>query len=227
MVQTGLQVAWRTVFVVEYFGPLLIHAVVVAARPYLYRNSPAAWDLSHTQWLTFGMFQLHFAKREVETLFVHKFSANTMPVFNIFKNSFFYWAVSGLLCAYSIYSPSSLAATADKPVIDLVGTAIYLFGEIGNASIHLYLASLRSSGGTERKIPVGYGFDLVTCPNYMFEVLSWVGVIVASRDWTVAAFIIMGAYQMYAWAKGKERAYRKEFGDKYKKKRYVMLPGLL
>lgn len=223
----GPQIAWRTVFVIEYLGPILIHAAVAAARPYLYKGGPAAWDLSHTQWLTFAMIQLHFFKREVETLFVHKFSANTMPVFNVFKNSFFYWVVSGLVCAYSIYSPRSLAATADQPLIDLAGALVYLFGEIGNASVHLYLAGLRSSGGTERRIPLGFGFRLVTCPNYMFEVLSWVGIIVASRDWTVAAFIIMGVYQMYAWAKGKERTYRKEFGDSYKKKRFVMLPGLL
>jgi len=222
----GPQIAWRTVFVLEYLGPILFHVAVVAARPLLYKNA-TAWELSPTQWLAFAMISLHFVKREIETLFVHKFSANTMPVKNIFKNCFFYWAVSGLLCAYVIYSPNSMAASADKPIFDLIGTAIYLFGEIGNASVHLHLASLRSSGGTERKIPLGFTFSLVTCPNYMFEVLSWVGVIVASRDWSVALFIILGALQMFQWAKGKERAYRKEFGDKYKKKRFVMLPGLL
>lgn len=210
----------------EYLGPILIHGLVLAARPYLYKGSPAALDLSQTQWLSFAMVQLHFLKREFETLFVHKFSANTMPVFNIFKNCFFYWAFSGLLCAYFIYSPSSLAAKASEPAIDAVGSLIYLFGETGNALVHRYLASLRSTGGTERKIPVGYGFDLVTCPNYMFEVISWVGVIVASRDWTVAVFIALGTFQMSDWARAKERAYRKEFGDRYKKKRYTMLPGL-
>lgn len=183
--------------------------------------------MSRTQWLSFGLVVLHFLKREFETLFVHKFSANTMPVRNIFKNCFFYWVFSGALCAYCIYSPTSLAATADAPAIDAVGTALYLFGEGGNALVHRYLASLRSSGGTERKIPVGYGFGLVTCPNYMFEILSWAGVIVVSRDWSVALFIAIGAAQMYNWALGKERAYRKEFGDSYKKKRYVLLPGLL
>jgi very-long-chain enoyl-CoA reductase len=183
--------------------------------------------MSQTQWLTFGLIVLHFLKREYETLFVHKFSANTMPMRNIFKNCFFYWVFSGALCAYVVYSPTSLAAKADEPIIDAVGTALYLFAEGGNALVHRYLASLRSSGGTERKIPIGYGFGLVTCPNYMFEILAWVGVIVVSRDWSVALFIAIGAAQMYNWAWGKERAYRKEFGDSYKKKRYVLLPGLL
>ncbi|KAH6990641.1 steroid alpha reductase family protein [Ilyonectria sp. MPI-CAGE-AT-0026] len=221
----GPQISWQTVFVIEYLGPILIHAAVVAARPYLYKNADG--DMSQTQWLTFGMIVLHFVKREYETLFVHKFSANTMPFFNVFKNSFFYWAISGALCAYFIYSPTSLAAQADIPIIDALGAALYLFSETGNALVHRYLSSLRSTGGTERKIPVGYGFSLVTCPNYMFEVLSWVGIILVSRDWTVALFIAIGAAQMFDWAKGKERAYRKEFGDSYKKKRFVMLPGLL
>ncbi|KAF5017032.1 hypothetical protein F66182_11108 [Fusarium sp. NRRL 66182] len=221
----GAQIAWRTVFVVEYFGPLLIHAVAVAARPFLYSNGDQ--DMSQTQWLTFGMIMLHFVKREYETLFVHKFSANTMPWKNIFKNSFFYWAVSGLLCAYSIYSPNSLAAKADIPAIDAVGFALYCFGEFMNALVHRYLSTLRSSGGTERKIPVGYGFGIVTCPNYLYEVLAWIGVILVSRDWTVAFFISIGAAQMISWAKGKERTYRKEFGDRYKKKRFVIFPGLL
>ena len=61
----------------------------------------------------------------------------------------------------------------------------------------------------------------------MYEVISWLGVIIVSLNWSIVAFIVMGGVQMYDWAKGKERAYRKEFGDKYKKKRYVMLPGLL
>ncbi|GAO13388.1 uncharacterized protein UV8b_00632 [Ustilaginoidea virens] len=221
----GPQIAWRTVFVIEYFGPILLHLVVVAARPLLFKDGHG--PMSTSQWLTFAMIVAHFVKREVETLFVHKFSANTMPFFNVFKNSFFYWALSGLLCAVSIYSPNSFAARADTPLFDLVGFGLYLFGESANAMVHLYLSSLRSAGGTERKIPSGYGFSLVTCPNYMYEILSWVGIIIVSRDWTVVLFIAIGAAQMYAWAKGKEVAYRKEFADKYKKKRYVILPGLL
>lgn len=216
--------AWRTVFVVEYVGPLLIHAAAVVARPYLYSN---AGSMSSTQWLSFYMIMLHFLKREYETLFVHKFSANTMPIKNIFKNSFFYWAVSGALCAYCLYHPRSLAAAADVPAMDLLGLVVYLFGELSNATVHRYLASLRSAGGTERKIPVGHGFQLVTCPNYMFEIIAWLGMVVTSRDWSVALFITIGAAQMFAWGKAKERAYRKEFGDSYKKKRYVILPGLL
>lgn len=212
---------------IEYLGPILIHPLMIALRPYIYPGSPSAYAMSSTQWLSFALFMLHFVKREVETLFVHKFSANTMPAFNVVKNSAFYWIVGGLVNAFVIYHPWSLASHAAQPLIDVVGLALWLFGEVGNARVHLYLSSLRSVGGTERKIPVGYGFSFVTCPNYMYELLAWAGIILVSRDPTVVIFIAIGLAQMYAWGKGKEQAYRKEFGDRYKKKRFVMVPGLL
>lgn len=215
---------WRLTYFIEYLGPLAIHAAFVAGRSSIYKNGSS--PMSSSQWLAFAMFMGHFLKREFETLFIHKFSANTMPLRNIFKNCGHYWALSGLLSAYFVYSPTSLAATANPAAIDAVATALFLFGEVGNALVHLYLASLRSAGGTERKIPVGYGFNLVTCPNYMYEIVAWLGVIAVTRSWAVVVFIVVGAVQMYAWAKGKERAYRTEFGERYKKKRYVILPGL-
>ena len=35
------------------------------------------------------------------------------------------------------------------------------------------LRSLRSPGTRTRAIPYGYGFSLVSCPNYFFEILAW------------------------------------------------------
>jgi very-long-chain enoyl-CoA reductase len=150
-----------------------------------------------------------------------------MPARNILKNSAYYWALSGLLCAWEIYAPWSASAKAqDGASTALVGVLVYLFGEISNAIVHLNLASLRSPGGTERGIPKGYGTSLVTCPNYMFEIISWIGVVIACRSWSTVIFLSVGTYTMLNWAKGKERAYRKEFPETYKKKKFALIPGL-
>ncbi|KAK7756428.1 Very-long-chain enoyl-CoA reductase [Diatrype stigma] len=234
----GPQIAWRTVYMVEYLGPLLFHPLFLGLRHYVYPplyqllqgrvpEPNAGGALSATQKLAFGMIVAHFVKREVETVLVHKFSANTMPAAYIFRNSFFYWVFAGLLGGLELYAPFSPAAKADNPLINYAGLALYLFGELANADVHYYLATLRKPGETARKIPRGHGFGLVTCPNYMFEILAWVGIILVTRSPALAFFISIGTYFMWTWAWGKEKAYRKQFGDKYKKKRFVILPGLL
>ena len=173
------------------------------------------------------MVILHFVKREIETLFVHRFSAATMPFRNIFKNSAHYWLLSGLNMAVWIYAPSSPTATTSSSLLIYTGLALYIVGEIANASVHLTLRGLRSSGGTERNIPKGALFNIVTCPNYMMEAVSWIGVyLVSGFSWSVLLFLAVSVGQMMEWAKKKEKRYRKEFGDKYKKKRYTMLPGI-
>lgn len=222
---TGPQVAWRTVFFIEYLGPLLFHAALYLLRPYIYPNAPAF--PSATQTLAFWMIAAHFVKREVETLWVHHFSASTMPFSNIFRNSAFYWLLAGLACGVFIYHPNSYAALSTNRAVDAFGLVIYLFGEISNAITHLHLASLRPKGSTRRAIPTGYGFGIVTCPNYMFEVIAWIGIITVTRSFMVVIFICTGIYYMQLWGRQKERQYREEFGEKYRKKRFVMLPGII
>ncbi|KAI0025621.1 3-oxo-5-alpha-steroid 4-dehydrogenase-domain-containing protein [Xylariomycetidae sp. FL0641] len=238
----GAQISWRAVYLTEYFGPLIFHPLFLGLRNHIYpalsplvssimpEAAKGAEDgaLSTTQKTAFALIMAHFVKRELEVLFVHKFSANTMPAAFIVRNSFFYWVFAGLLGALEIYAPWSPAARADAASLPTyVGLGLYVFGQICNANVHWYLSTLRKPGETARKIPNGLGFNLVTCPNYMFEIIAWIGIILVTRSPTLVVFISIGSYYMHTWGWGKEKAYRKQFGDKYKKKRYVMLPGLL
>ncbi len=47
-----------------------------------------------------------------------------------------------------------------------------------------------------------------------------------NRSLSTVLFIVVAGAQMGLWAQKKERKYRKEFGDKYKRKRYGFLPGI-
>ncbi|KAL9107983.1 MAG: hypothetical protein Q9227_007198 [Pyrenula ochraceoflavens] len=222
----GPQIAWRTVFVIEYLGPLLIHPLAYLLRPYLYPSAPA--EASQSQKILCILIVLHFFKREAETLFVHRFSLATMPAKNIFKNSAHYWILAGLNIAAWCYAPSSpTGSKAPNTLLLFSGLLLFGLGEIGNLYSHLVLKGLRSAGGKERGVPQGFGFNLVTCPNYMFEVMAWIGVTLVSRlSLSVILFDVVSVAQMMSWAKKKENRYRKEFGDKYKRKRYTILPGI-
>ena len=145
---------------------------------------------------------------------------------NIFKNSAYYWLLAGVNAAYWAYRQDAPTAQDPNPYITYTGLLFFALGEIGNFATHLTLRGLRSSEGTERGIPQGLGFSLVTCPNYMFESLAWIGIALVTWSWGTVLFVFVAIILMGSWAGKKERRYRKEFGDKYKKKRFVMLPGI-
>ncbi|KAL8805335.1 MAG: hypothetical protein Q9182_002009 [Xanthomendoza sp. 2 TL-2023] len=214
----GPQISWRLVFILEYLGPLLIH-------PLLYTLLPSTKP-STLQTLSCALITLHFLKRELETLFLHRFSTATMPRFNLFKNSAHYWLLAGLNIGFWTYRDAAPAAGDGNIWITSTSVILYAIGELGNFYTHLVLRSLRSSGGSERGIPHGLGFGIVTCPNYMFETLAWLGI--CGVTWSLASivFAVVAVGQMGVWAKKREGRYRREFGAKYQRKRFVMLPGL-
>lgn len=226
----GPQLGWRFVYIIEYLGPLAIPPLFLyLLRPYLYFNFEQIAEPSQLQVLVCALLVIHFLKRELETIFVHRFSLATMPARNIFKNCGHYWALAGVNIAYWVFRPDSPTATDSlNPILYNGGLALFVFGELANLNAHLILRNLRRPGTTERGIPRGFGFGLVTCPNYMFEIIAWIGIyLLTGLSWSVFLFIVVGTLQMWAWAKKKERRYRQEFGDKYKRKRFAVLPPLL
>jgi len=241
----GPQIGWRMTYIIEYLGPLLIHPLFLYnLRPYIYSSynplsylpfAPSTADPlpppTTAQSIACLLITLHFLKREYETLFVHRFSAATMPFRNIFKNTGHYWLLSGINLAYFLYGPTnSVAASYWPKALDpdhnpaVLYTAVVLWAtfELLNFKTHLILKNLRPAGSTKRQIPQGWGFGTVTCPNYTYEIYAWAAIFVLSGgNWSVGVFIVVGTVQMILWAQKKERRYRKEFGSAYRRKKTV------
>jgi len=169
----------------------------------------------------------HYVKRVLETIFVHRFSKATMPIGNLFKNCTYYWGFAGSISYFINHPLYTQPMFGDNQI--LAGLAIYLFGELGNFSCHLAFKNMRPAGSKTRVIPVPNSnpftalFSLVSCPNYTYEVVSWIGFSVVSQTFLAGLFAVVGGAQMLQWAIGKHRNYKKEFPD-YPKNRKAMIP---
>jgi len=119
------------------------------------------------------MFCGHFIKRELETLFVHRFSNDTMPFFNLFKNCFHYWLMFGFFNIYFFLHPDYTTPSWLKESHIYVFAGLFVIFEFFNLMTHIILKNLRKPGSTERGIPKGWGFGLVSCANYFWESLCW------------------------------------------------------
>lgn len=224
----GPQIGWKTVFLVEYAGPLIIYAFV-ATRPWiLYGEVGKGTQLGCTAKLALICWSVHYGKRLLETLFVHRFSHGTMPLGNLFKNCSYYWG----FCLYVAYHINHPLFTPPSQFQQIIGALLFAICEIGNLSTHILLRNLRPAGSTVRKIPVPDAnvfnilFNLVSCPNYTYEVGSWIGFTVMTSCVPAGLFTLAGFYQMAVWALGKHKNYLKEFKN-YPKNRKAIIPFVL
>ncbi|XP_063221579.1 probable very-long-chain enoyl-CoA reductase art-1 [Bacillus rossius redtenbacheri] len=224
----GPQIGWKTVFLAEYAGPLFVY-LWLYQRPWLFYGEGANTVPPHqVVHIAAVCWAVHYAKRLLETLFVHRFSHATMPLFNLFKNCSYYW----LFTAYVAYHVNHPLYTPPRTMQIYCGLAGFILCELGNLSIHVTLRNLRPAGTSVRKVPVATSnpftslFNWVSCPNYTYEVGSWLSFTIMTQCLPAGLFTLAGLYQMAVWALGKHRAYKKEFPN-YPRNRKAILPFIL
>lgn len=124
----------------------------------------------------------------------------------------------------------------------------------GNLICHLMLSGMRpSEGSQQRSIPRGFLFDFVACPNYTFEVSSWVGFSIMTQVSSshrltpyvslhltryhactltlqlsfAYLFTLVGFLQMADWAQKKHKQYKVTYDTEYTKlRRKAIVPFL-
>lgn len=107
----------------------------------------------------------------------------------------------------------------------LIGAALFLVGMAINVWADTVLLHLRKPGETGYKVPRGGLFELVACPNYLGEILEWIG-------WAVATWSLPGlAFAVYTAANVGPRAgshlawYREKLPD-FPRSRKALIPFL-
>uniref|UniRef100_A0A0C9RQM0 TSA: Wollemia nobilis Ref_Wollemi_Transcript_22796_1035 transcribed RNA sequence n=1 Tax=Wollemia nobilis TaxID=56998 RepID=A0A0C9RQM0_9CONI len=120
---------------------------------------------------------LHFLKRLIEVLFIHRYSGG-IGIGTTIITTFLY----GLYSANVLYA-MQISEGLRPPTIDLMPLGIFLFivGMSGNLYHHHLLSTLRKEGEKGYRIPQGGLFDLVVCPHYFFEIIDFVGMAFMSQ----------------------------------------------
>ncbi|CAK9225292.1 unnamed protein product [Sphagnum troendelagicum] len=225
----GPQVAYKTLFFFEYLGPLIIYPIFYFyPQIYNFFGLPTRQVTHPVQTYALYAWCFHYAKREFETFFIHRFSHATSPLANVYRNCAYYW-VFGALIAYFVNHPLYTPVSREQMYI---GFAIEAVSQISNFYCHIILKNLRSPDGKGGyQIPSGFLFNYVTCANYTTEIWQWIGFNIATQS--LAGYLFLGAagYIMSVWALQKHKRLRQTFDGKEGRakypRRWVIMPPLL
>lgn len=168
---------------------------------------PLIWDSTPTVagWMVFA----HFLKRDLEVLFLHKYSGETE--LNAARMIGTVYAFVALMISLVSVSPTS----SDLSFVSLYsGAPLFLVGSLGNLYHHYLLAQLRSNSSKKYVAPRGGLFELVAAPHYLFELIAWLGIAIASQQLTgYLNLLSMGMY-LSARSQNQNKWNKNKFSEK-------------
>nr|XP_043631131.1 very-long-chain enoyl-CoA reductase-like isoform X2 [Erigeron canadensis] len=166
------------------------------------------------------VLNIHFFKRILEVVFIHKFSGFMMR--NVAITIGLSYTVSTATMIYAQY----LSRESPEPCVDLkyVGEGMFLIGIIGNFYHHYILSKLRKNGNKEYKIPTGALFDLVICPHYFFEIVEFIGVSCISQTMFSFCFTLGTIFLLIGRSHATRKWYILKFGETFRKDIKAIVP---
>ena len=106
------------------------------------------------------------------------------------------------------------------------GMIIFFTGFIINISSDNILFKLRKDGKGEYSIPNGKLFNYISCPNYLGEILEWLGWAIMVLSFAGFSFFVWTLANLIPRALSTHKWYNQKFQD-YPKDRKALLPYLL
>jgi protein-S-isoprenylcysteine O-methyltransferase Ste14 len=178
-----------------------------------------------TAWVFLLMWEGHYLHRAFVYPFTLQTAGKQMPVvvaglgfvfnlLNAYLNGWYLFSLSGGYPAQWLADPRFV-----------VGLAMFLSGYTLNRQADRTLRDLRQPGESEYAIPRGGFYRWVSCPNYLGEILEWVGWAIATWSLAGLAFAVWTAANLAPRARSHHRWYHQSFAD-YPCERKALFPRL-
>jgi 3-oxo-5-alpha-steroid 4-dehydrogenase 1 len=180
-------------------------------------------EITLTTLVFLGLWEAHYLHRA----FIYPFSLHRqrMPLaivgFGLLFNT-----VNGYLNGRYIFtfSPGYANGWLGDPRF-IAGVALFIAGFIINRRADQILQNLRKADESGYRIPYGELYRWISCPNYLGEVIIWVGWALATWSLPGLAFATWTAANLIPRARAHHAWYREHFKD-YPPERRAFLPGL-
>jgi len=173
-----------------------------------------------------SLWGLHYIHRSLIFPFRLHTKGEKMPVVIMFSAILFN-TVNGFLNGYWLthFAPGIRANGSAKFHV-IVGIVLFLAGFVINQFHDRLLIKLREGGIKGYKIPHGGLFKYVSCPNYLGEIISWLGYFIVTFGLPALTFLIWTLVNLIPRAIDNHKWYHQNFPD-YPEDRKAVFPYIL
>ncbi len=172
-----------------------------------------------------GLYTFHYINRS----FIFPLRTNTigkqMPLM-IALSAMLFNSVNASSIAYYLSNISVYTANYFMQWNFIIGLILFIVGFFINYKSDDMLINLRGPGETGYKIPKGFLFEYISCPNLFGEMIEWLGFMLLVWNLAGISFFIWTVSNLLPRALHHHKWYLKKFAD-YPKDRKAVFPFIL
>ena len=165
------------------------------------------------------LWTVHYFNRTIIFPFRLKTMNKRIPLIIVIA-AFGFNSINSLLNGYYLGFLVSKSNTSNFLII--AGILLYMIGFYINTQTDKKLISLRNES-SGYKIPEGWLFKYISCPNHFGEIIEWIGFAIAAWNLPAASFAIWTFCNLAPRALNHHNWYKSQF-DKYPAERNALIP---
>jgi 3-oxo-5-alpha-steroid 4-dehydrogenase 1 len=196
-------------------------APLVFAACYFVGNS----SLTAMQLVLLVMWESHYVDRAFFYPFVVRISRKPFPVVILLSGLIFNLTNAYLNGSYIINHSYSYQMVWLGDGRFIFGVTFFILGFVINRHADYILHGIRHSSTGDYAIPQHGLYRWISCPNYLGEILLWLGWAFATWSPVAAAFALWTIANLVPRAHAHHRWYREHFTE-YPQQRRALLPGI-
>jgi len=170
------------------------------------------------------LWLFHYFNRTFIFPFRIRTSGKKMPII-IVLSAIFFNAINAGLNGYFLSTFETYTEHSFFNWTFFLGISFFTFGFLVNQISDYKLINLRKPGALGYKIPKGFLFNFVSCPNLLGELIQWLGFAIMAWNFPATSFFVWTAANLIPRAIGHHNWYKKHFND-YPKNRGALLPNI-
>ncbi len=177
-------------------------------------------------WIIAGLYLIHYVNRSLIYPFRIRTKGKEMPVIIVLMAVFFNIVNGSLLGYYLGNLQTGYTAEWLTDFRFLSGLVLFIAGMTINIFADEKLIHLRKNSSNGYKIPNGGLFNRISCPNFLGEIIEWLGYAVLCWSLPAFSFFIWTFCNLLPRALDHHRWYHQQFAD-YPPDRKAVIPWLL
>ena len=171
------------------------------------------------------MWEIHYVDRSLIYPITRRISAKPLPLAILAAGLIFNTINAYLNSNYLIANSYLYSVIWLRDIRFVIGLSIFLIGFIVNRYSDYVLYHIRLTSQNEYRIPYGGLYQWVSCPNYLGEILVWIGWTITTWSPVAAAFSLWTIANLAPRARSHHQWYQNHFDD-YPNERRALVPRI-